>query len=313
VVPALAHPDLPDDEIVALRADVERALAEQPAACVPALAEAMANAAECGLAFDAVAIRWLRSKATTPLVAAGQLGRPTKCQWKLVSALREVERVEPTVAAAVLRLTSDTKDEVRGTAWLALGTLERIARGAAQADVVACIDPLIAAELATAEGDPLANLVSAAGNAGCDACRPTLRNVLAQSKDDRLRRSAVAAFRFSSHVEDVDLLCGVLRKDRDPGARGAAAFALRFGTIAADARAGCLFDGATQEEIESVRRDAVASLAELAENDQLYVGVLAQVVSHAKHEGTRRQAAEALRAFASDEAIMDALEGKLDP
>jgi hypothetical protein len=37
------------------------------------------------------------------------------------------------------------------------------------------------------------------------------------------------------------------------------------------------------------------------------------VVSHAKHEGTRRQAAEALRAFASDEAIMDALEGKLDP
>jgi hypothetical protein len=304
---------LPDDQVVALRTDVERALAEQPAACVPALAEAMADAAECGLAFDAVAIRWLTAKATTPTVAAGQLGRPSRCQWKLVSALREVQRVEPPVAAAVLRLTSDKSDAVRGTAWLALGTLERVARGAAQPDVVACIDPLIASELAAAKGDPFANLVSAAGNAGCDACRPTLRDVLAQSNDDRLRRSAVAAFRFSPHAEDVELLCGVLRKDRDPGARGAAGFALRFETVAAEVRAGCLFEAATQDEMESVRRDAVASLAELAEKDQLYVGVLVQVVSQSKHEGTRQQAADALRSFASEEAIKNALEGKLEP
>ena len=80
-----------------------------------------------------------------------------------------------------------------------------------------------------------------------------------------------------------------------------------MGVSAAEARAKCLFGAATEDDADAVRRDAMASLVELAEKDSLFVGVLVQVVVHARHEPTRQEAAQALRAFASDEAIRDAL------
>jgi hypothetical protein len=308
---ALTKADLPDPELTALRAAVERAMLEEPAACVPAFARELAGAKDCGLAYDAVAIRLLTSRTSDPLVSARELARPAKCQWKLIAALREAPRVDVPVAAALLRLTRAESEDVRGSAWLALGTLERIARGAAQPEVVGCIDPLLAAALAEAKGEALANLVSAAGNAGCEACRPTL-SAIAGGADARLRRSAVTALRFSTHADDVETLCRVARTDREQATRAAAAFALRFEHALPDVRAKCLFEAATEDGASPVRHDAVLSLAELAEKDTLFVGVLLHVVARARDDVTRGQAVEALRAFATDEAIQDALRDAVD-
>ena len=60
------------------------------------------------------------------------------------------EVAEPTVVATLLRMTEQEDADLRGGAWLTVGTLGHIARGAKQADLSACLD--------------------ATGRATCEAC-----------------------------------------------------------------------------------------------------------------------------------------------
>ena len=295
---------LPDDEVQALRLAVENAVAAHPRACVAALGRELVKASDCGVVYDGVAIRILNGANVDPVLAAGELTRAALCQWKIVSALREAEKTSPVMVATVLNLTASPDEDVRNAAWMTLGTLERIARSASQSELTACIDEPVAAELSHRTGDARAVLVGAAGNAGCDGCRGSLEKII-DGEEPSLRRSAVAALRYFSDEPAVSRLCTLVRTDKDATVRSSAAYALRHGTSFVESRFACLFESATQDAVDGVSRDAVVSIAELAEKSQLGVGTLVHVMKTAPREQTRKQAAQALRAFATDEAIRD--------
>jgi HEAT repeat protein len=301
------------EELAALRSDIERALLEQRAECAPALAHELSIATDCGLVYDAVAIRLLTRATSDARFSASQLQRPSKCQWKMISALRESERVEPVLVREVVKAIASPDGDVHGAAWLTLGALGRVAGSAGQPDVVACIDRLLASELALGPDRPDGKeleersiVVSAAGNAGCEGCRPKLHELVG-SADARVRRGAVSALRFLGAESDVETLCRIGRSDGEASVRGAAAFALRHSDSFVEKRLKCLFDMATEDASESVARDAVGSLAALAENETLGVGTLVEVAKQSTRPSTKKLAIEALRGFASDQAIREAL------
>jgi len=300
-------------ELATLRTDIERALLEQRAECAPALAHELSIATDCGLVYDAVAIRLLTRTTSDARFAASQLQRPSKCQWKMISALRESERVEPVLAREVVKAIASPDPDIHGAAWLTLGALGRVAGSAGQLDVVECIDRMLVSELALGpdrpDGQQLEErsiVVSAAGNAGCEGCRPKLHE-LAGSSDAKVRRGAISALRFLGAESDVETLCRIGRTDAEASVRGAAAFALRHNDSFVEKRLKCLFDMSTEDDSESVARDAVASLAALAEKETLGVGTLVEVAKQSKRPSTKKLAIEALRGFASDQAIREAL------
>jgi HEAT repeat protein len=295
-------------ELEDLRRDIAAGLLHHRAACAPALAQELAAATDCGLVYDAVAIRLVAGPTSDASFAASQLAQPSKCRWKLLSALREAERVEPVLAREVVKAIASPDADVHGAAWLTLGALGRVAHGAGQPAVVDCIGALLESELSAPAQKPeeRALVVSAAGNAGCEPCRPTLHALVA-STDAKVRRGGVSALRFLGSEADVALLCRAGRTDPEAAVRGAAAFALRHQGSFIETRLRCLFDLATEDASETVARDAVASLGALADNEPLGVGTLVEVARQAKHATTRTLAVEALRGFASDEAIREAL------
>lgn len=299
---ALARAELSEDSLEALRGDIERAVAAQPEACVAALGRELAAATECGIVYDAVAIRILTAAAVDPRHAAAELLRPSACQWKALAALREAPAVSPTIAAAVSRLTDSADVDVASSAWMTLGTLARIAREAGHAELVECIEGRLADELEARDEASRGVLVAAAGNAGCRRCGDALL-AEARSADPSRRRTGVVALRFLADEGDVEALCRVLSAEPEAPIRGAAAFALRHGASHVERRLQCLFETATQDTAESVVHDAIASIAELAAGTELGVGMLVHVGRSAALASARAHAADALRAFATDDAI----------
>lgn len=294
---------LDEDELLALRDDIARAVAEHPRECVAELGRELLAATDCGIAYDAVAVRILTSPAVDPRMAAGELLRPSQCQWKLLSALRESSSVDPTIAATLAALTTSADEDVRNAAWMTLGTVGRLARESARPELSACIEERIADELRGATAPLRPVLVAAAGNAGCERCRDQLHALLA-SDDSAQRRLGITALRFLPGERDVAALCRVLLTAPEGALRGSAAFALRHGKAQIERRLECLFAAATEDEAEAVSRDAVTSIAELASHSELGVGTLVQVVRLGAQESARVAAAAALRAFATDEAIV---------
>ena len=300
---ALARDALSEDELAALRGDIERAVAGQPEACVAALGRELAAATDCGLVYDAVAIRILTGAAVDPRHAASELLRPATCQWKALAALREATTVDPTIVAAVSLLTGNADVDVASSAWMTLGTLGRLAREAGADGLVACVEERLAAELADRVDASQGVLIAAAGNAGCRRCGDLL-HAEARGADPARRRLAVAALRFLPDERDVEALCQVLRAEPDAPIRGTAAFALRHGASRLERRLQCLFETATEDAAESVVHDAIASIAELAAGSELGIGTLVQVGRSAALPSARTHAADALRAFATDDAIL---------
>jgi hypothetical protein len=305
---AFARSDEPDEnELARLRRTVEEATAKAPEACSAELGALLAEATTCGARFDAVAVRIVASRAVEGSLAADVLLRPGACQWKLVSALREAERIDPSVALAVWEMTRGSDPDVRAAAWLTLGTLERTAKGAGQADVASCVDHAIGGALAKVGAEDRPLMLAAAGNAGCEACRGAAHGAT-RSEDPSLRKSGALALRFSPEKDDVDALCGVVRTDVDPTVRASAAFALRHGEAHLEARLACLHDAASDEENDHVADDAIGSLAALADRSQLAVGTLVHVARSARLDSARARARDELRVFASEEAIASAVD-----
>jgi hypothetical protein len=302
-------PALSDAELTTLRGAIARAVQEHPTACVAALAPLLTSTSDCGLVFDAVAIRILNGTRVPPDMAAETLLHPSVCQWKLVWALREAERANPTIVATVSSLTESADVDVKGAAWLALGTLERIARGASQNDIVNCIDDMLAKGLEARPPSEHIAALEAAGNAGCVKCRPALQRDV-DAPDPQTRESAVAAFRFLTDKSDVETMCGILRRDRVKEVRDSAAFALRHADTFLEDRMRCLFDGATQDESKGVGTTALNSISEFAARSELAVGTTVQVARHTKHEAIRKAAISALRGVATDDAIRDVMKAR---
>ncbi len=295
-----------EQELVKLRTSVEQAVATRPAACVSALALLLEKTTACDLIFDAVAIRILNGKSVSPAMAAGALLRPSTCQWKLVSALREAERADPTIIAAVASLTTSADEDVRGSSWLILGTLERIAREKQQNELVSCVDDLLATKIANRTDHERFIYVRAAGNAGCEKCRPSLVEDV-NSTDADVRRESITSFRFLSTKADVDVLCKTLATDKQKEVRESAAFALRQRDTFLEQRLGCLFEAAVRDEAASVANNAVLSINEFAANSKVALGTLVQVAKHSHHESIRKQTTSSLRAYASEDAIRDVM------
>lgn len=299
--------DAETDVLQAFRASIEAAVTANPVPCAVALSRELASATRCGLVYDAVAIRVVNGKDVPASLIAAEFLRPATCRWKLIAALREAERAEATYVATLLAMTGEADADLRNAAWMTLGTLGRIAHVAAQADTVPCIDGVLAHELEASEGASLPILVGAAGNAGCEACRPKLERLLA-SEDARIRRPVVAAFRFLESAADVETMCRVGRTDPDDTVRGSATFALRHAKSAILRRVECLYEIATEDAVERVGVDAVASLAELVDGSELVVGTLVEIARETRHAKVRAEAIAVLRGHASDEAIRAALE-----
>ncbi len=298
-----------DRELQKLRSDVAQAVTESPAACVDILSDELAQATECGLVYDAVAIRVVNGAGVSPQRVAFELRRPATCQWKLLSSLREAERASPSIVAALLDLTAAADADVAKAAWMTLGSVARIARTAEQSELVACIEHAIVGVLSAASGEMLPVVVAAAGNAACESCRPRLAE-LQKSTDAAMRRTALVALRFMTNDADVATLCHALKSDAEPSVRASVAYSLRFSTSAMPARAQCLFDAAISDAAEAVSNDALASLDELADNSELALGVLVHVAKQAERPEVRARAAAALRRFASEKDVRDVLDGR---
>lgn len=307
---ALSRSDeLGEDELQRLRATVQASLERSPEGCAGALGARLANDEVCGAAYDAVAVRIVTSRAVDEAVIAGELLRPSPCQWKLVASLREVSSVSPSVWVAIDTLTRSDDDDVRRSAWMTYGTLGRIAREAGETDLAACGERRLSTALASDRpaGDTRV-LLSAAGNAGCSACRASLDVAMAGAVEDR--RIAVAADRFLEDRAAVDRMCRALRSDRDASVRGAAAFGLRHRSTFGVERLECLYDASMGDPADEVSRDAVASIEELARQGSedertLAVGALVRIVRHASTSSVREQSLGALHGFASDDAIRE--------
>jgi hypothetical protein len=312
--------DLSEEELTKLRADIASAVASSPATCVPALGERLTHDTTCGIVYDAVAVRILTGANVPPDLAAAELARASSCQWKLVSSLREATSVSPSVLAVVSDLTTSSEADVRASAWLTLGTLERIARTTGQGELAHCAEQAIASELEASQGAQRRVLVSAAGNAGCNACRATLDAILADDRQLELQRSAAAAYRFLDDRGAVDTMCKTLQSAHAPSVRGAAAYALRHQTTFVEARYQCLFRAATEDPMDAVTNDAIASIEEIAEatterEREIGIGMLVRIERRAPRPKTRARAIEALRGFASDDALVALLpeNGASDP
>jgi hypothetical protein len=206
-------------------------------------------------------------------------------------------------------LTTSADDDVRGASWLTLGTLERLARDNQQTEIVNCIDETLAAKLSIRSDKERFIYVRAAGNAGCERCRGSLVEDVA-STDADVRRESVASFRFLSTKADVALICGVLSKDKQAEVRESAAFALRQKDTFVEDRLGCLFEAATKDASTSVANAAVLSIHEVAAHSKVAVGTLVQVAKHSRHVQVRKQAASALRSFASEDTIRKTLSAR---
>ncbi|MBM4356795.1 MAG: HEAT repeat domain-containing protein [Deltaproteobacteria bacterium] len=129
VVPAFALSGEPDNAVLErLRAVVERGLAEAPRDCAIAFSRLLANDSRCELVYDAVAIRVMTGPNASPTLAASELLREARCRWKLVTALRQSRKADPTLAATLLSLTSAADRDVANSAWLTVGTLANVAR-----------------------------------------------------------------------------------------------------------------------------------------------------------------------------------------
>ncbi len=296
-----------EEALVKLRGAIEQAVADNPRACVAVLGRQLAKTTDCGIVYDAVAIRILNGKSVDPRLAAGELLRPSKCQWKLVSALREAERANLPTIAAVVKLTQSSDEDVRNSAWLTLGSLERIAKTAGQPDLAGCMDRVIGGELTRRPVDKRKVLLNAAGNAACESCRSVIEKGI-ESPDNDYRRTATSALRFMQDSGAVDAMCRVLRQDVDPKIRQSAAFSLRHETSHLETRLQCLVDAASSDSTESVAKDAINSIGELAEHAEDAVGALVIVFKQSENIDVRKHAVQVLRRFAKDDSIKEVLQ-----
>lgn len=228
------------------------------------LFEVVTNDPRCGRAHAAVASAVLAESSAAEVRHALETMR-TSCDDVVVESAGFAREVDMNLVLALERLahTHDT-GAVRRSAWLAYGSSGLTARRAGQPAVAARVEETVLASLRGAHGEARDLAVRTAGNAGCASCVPELSRDLA-SRDEAVRRAAVAAFRFVDGPASVASMCGVIAKDSDDGARDMAAWALAWGTSAPAERVACLDRAARHDPSHRVRVQATSSLAGLSD------------------------------------------------
>lgn len=233
-------------------------------ACVPLLYEDLASAPVCGRATDALATELFAIPGRAPAEIVRALARATAaCRAPLVSAAGFAHDVDAALAAEVTRIARGSAGETRGRAWLALGSLEDVARANGRDELATRIDRTLAAALATSTRAERSLFVAAAGNAACRACKHLVRT-LAHDADPAVRGASAAAERFLADEAAVRHACDRALGDDDASVRDLAAWGLQFRTEHGDRRVDCLLTVAATDPSSMVRKQATVSLGVLA-------------------------------------------------
>lgn len=233
-----------------LRAELFRVVTDEP---------------RCGRAHAAVASAVLAESSAAEVRHALESMR-TSCDEVVVEAAGFAREVDMDLVMALERLAhASGTSAVRRSAWLAYGSSGLTARRAGQSAVAARVEEAVLASLRGSRGEARDLAVRAAGNAGCARCVPELSRDLA-SRDEAVRRAAVAAFRFVEGPAPVASMCAAVAKDGDDGARDLAAWALAWGTSAPAERVVCLERAARHDASHRVRVQATSSLAGLSDD-----------------------------------------------
>lgn len=218
----------------------------------------------CGRAHAAVASAVLAESSAAEVRHALESMR-TSCDEVVVESAGFAREVDMDLVMALERLAhASGTGAVRRSAWLAYGSSGLTARRAGQSAAVVRVEETVLASLRGARGEARDLAVRASGNAGCASCVPELSRDLA-SRDEAVRRAAVAAFRFVDQPASVATMCAVVTKDSDDGARDMAAWALAWGTSAPAERVACLDRAARHDPSHRVRAQATSSLAGLSD------------------------------------------------
>jgi hypothetical protein len=267
---AASLPD--DDEITDARRDAIQHDAHELARSAPAgatrelLARLVSSDAQCGRAHAAALAGVFSARIDPADVAVALETASSPCDEVLVESAGFVPNPSRDVAVALLRRANATPDErVRGSAWLAYGSIAETARARSDGDLARSIDAVLVNRLAATSGDEHLLMVRAAGNAGCAACAPALAEDVTSS-DARLRRAAIAAHRFLGTSDSVARMCGALERDPDGTARDLAAWALEWRSNDGADRARCLERAAASDGSMGVRLQAVRALGILADD-----------------------------------------------
>jgi hypothetical protein len=233
--------------------------------CPSRLFETLKKEMTCGLSTQVVAAGLFAGDRFLPAWQAELLERATpKCQEPLIVASQTSSKTSAAIARALLKWANRSEvEDGKMLAWLALGSHERVARKAAQSDIVNFIDQQIAHELARAKGQHHIDLLEAAGNGPCAGC---IAHIVAATgdADPSTRRAALAALRFVDDKVHVERMCRAVTQDDSPTVREHLAWALRWSEKHAATRVGCLEKAARADQESLVRMSAVGSLTYLS-------------------------------------------------
>ncbi len=141
------------------------------------------------------------------------------------------------------------------------------------------VDQTIARELRKRLPDSAhAELLEAAGNAGCSACSGSALHDL-RSPSIEVRLSALAALRFVSVTQAASGMCAVLLDDSMTDVREQAAWSLRWARSSIRERVECLITSAARDASARVRQMATASLGLLGRSEPLARSALLHLTS----------------------------------
>ncbi len=258
-------------DLATMGGDVASLAADGGGTCVDAVLAVMRTAPRCSRGWSAVVSGMLASP-STPDDAMERLAAETTpaCAELLLRGLSTGVHATPRlVAFAETTAFGATGEESRRTtAWLALGTLGRLASTLGdRADLAAHVEDVIRTALrGSSEGDRVL-MLEAAGNAACASCAPEIALAALSPRWD-VRRAAASAWRFQSGADAPKAICALLLRDKTSSVRENAAWAMRWRDDDDVERVECLVTAAATDPTDAVRRAARGSLVVLAEGSE---------------------------------------------
>jgi HEAT repeat protein len=243
-----------------LGARLEAVLERNDEAVAPALALVRGDKPS-KLVMDALA------SAGTPAAQAGlgQLALDPSLEGpvrrEVVASLALVQHPAPPTLRTIERLLATADPGLHHAALFTAAALVRVGRRDAPASA-ARIERAVLTECGRGpmdgKGEERLDALAALGNLGSPAILPRVRGALG-NPDPGARAAAARALRFVPDAEADRLLLATLRRDRDPTVRAAALFAAGFRPI--EPLADGLSETAESDPVEYVRANAVALLS----------------------------------------------------
>lgn len=241
-------------------------LDDEDGACVDRVLAAMRMTTRCTRGYAALA-SGIASSPRAPDDGIERLAAEATpaCGELVLRALATGAHVTARLVAFVESSLASTEQRRRESAWLALGTLGRLARTRADgAPLAEHVEKVIRGALVAAKGDEQVLLLEAAGNAACASCVPEIDRATRSERWD-VRRAAIAAWRFQGGAEAPAAMCVALLRDDSAGVRENAAWAMRWRAENDAERVECLVTAAATDAAPAVRNAATLSLVVLSE------------------------------------------------